>query len=74
MVDGSHDVFAGIALVIIYCIILKKTKFFSGDPVPFVMELPAYHLPSLKGILLHVWERVWAFMKKAGTICSCAAR
>lgn len=60
--------FAGIALVIIYCIILKKTKFFSGDPVPFVMELPAYHLPSLKGILLHVWERVWAFMKKAGTI------
>ena len=60
--------FAGIALVIIYCIILKKTKFFSGDPVPFVMELPAYHLPSLKGILLHVWERVWAFIKKAGTI------
>ena len=60
--------FAGIALVIIYCIILKKTKVFSGDPVPFVMELPAYHLPSLKGILLHVWERVWAFMKKAGTI------
>ncbi len=60
--------FAGIALVIVYCIILKKTKVFSGDPVPFVMELPAYHLPSLKGILLHVWERVWAFMKKAGTI------
>ncbi len=60
--------FAGIALVIIYCIILKKTKFFAGDPVPFVMELPAYHLPSLKGILLHVWERVWAFIKKAGTI------
>ncbi len=60
--------FAGIALVIVYCIILKKTKFFSGDPVPFVMELPAYHLPSLKGILLHVWERVWAFIKKAGTI------
>ncbi len=60
--------FAGIALVIIYCIILKKTKVFSGDPVPFVMELPAYHIPSLKGILLHVWERVWAFIKKAGTI------
>ena len=60
--------FAGIVLVIVYCIILKKTKFFSGDPVPFVMELPAYHLPSLKGILLHVWERVWAFIKKAGTI------
>lgn len=60
--------FGGIFLVVIYCIILKKTKMFSGDPVPFVMELPAYHLPSLKGILLHVWERVWAFIKKAGTI------
>ncbi|MDY6222197.1 MAG: ferrous iron transport protein B [Candidatus Alectryocaccobium sp.] len=60
--------FAGIVLVVIYCIILKKTKMFAGDPVPFVMELPAYHLPSLKGILLHVWERVWAFIKKAGTI------
>ncbi len=60
--------FGGIALVIIYCIILKKTKAFAGDPVPFVMELPAYHLPSLKGLLLHTWERVWAFFKKAGTI------
>ncbi len=60
--------FGGIFLVVIYCIILKKTKMFAGDPVPFVMELPAYHLPSLKGILLHVWERVWAFIKKAGTI------
>ncbi len=60
--------FAGIGLVIIYCIILKKTKFFAGEPVPFVMELPAYHIPSIKGVLLHVWERVWAFIKKAGTI------
>jgi ferrous iron transport protein B len=60
--------FGGIFLVVIYCIILKKTKMFAGDPVPFVMELPAYHLPSLKGILMHVWERVWAFIKKAGTI------
>ncbi|MBQ2576292.1 MAG: ferrous iron transport protein B [Lachnospiraceae bacterium] len=60
--------FGGIALVVIYCIILKKTKMFSGDPVPFVMELPQYHIPSCKGVLLHVWERVWAFMKKAGTI------
>ncbi|MCR4868800.1 MAG: ferrous iron transport protein B [Lachnospiraceae bacterium] len=60
--------FGGIALVVIYCIILKKTKMFAGDPVPFVMELPQYHLPSFKGVLLHVWERVWAFMKKAGTI------
>ncbi|MCR5254812.1 MAG: ferrous iron transport protein B [Acetatifactor sp.] len=60
--------FGGIALVVIYCIILKKTKYFAGDPVPFVMELPAYHMPSLKGLLLHMWERVWAFIKKAGTI------
>ena len=60
--------FLGIALVIIYCIILKKTKAFEGDPAPFVMELPAYHAPSPKGVLLSVWERVWAFLKKAGTI------
>ncbi len=60
--------FAGIGLVIIYCIILKKTRFFSGEPVPFVMELPAYHIPTLRTILMHVWERVWAFIKKAGTI------
>ena len=60
--------FGGIAVVIIYCIILKKTRFFAGDPIPFVMELPQYHMPALKGVLLHVWERVWAFMKKAGTI------
>lgn len=60
--------FAGIALVIIYCIILKKTKEFAGEPVPFVMELPAYHLPTVKSLLLHVWERLWAFIKKAGTI------
>ncbi|MEE1411745.1 MAG: ferrous iron transporter B, partial [Bulleidia sp.] len=60
--------FLGIAVVIIMCIILKKTKKFAGDPAPFVMELPAYHIPSVKGVLLHVWERVWAFLKKAGTI------
>ena len=60
--------FAGIIVVIVSCIILKKTKMFSGDPAPFVMELPQYHVPSLKGVLLHVWERVWAFLKKAGTI------
>lgn len=57
-----------IAVIICSCIILKKTKYFSGDPAPFVMELPAYHIPSIKGVLLHVWERVWAFLKKAGTI------
>ncbi|MGI6211753.1 MAG: ferrous iron transport protein B [Anaerovoracaceae bacterium] len=60
--------FVGIAVVIIACIILKKTRWFAGDPMPFVMELPAYHIPSVKGVLLHVWERVWAFLKKAGTI------
>ena len=59
---------ASIALVIVMCVILKKTKMFAGDPSPFVMELPAYHIPSVKGVLLHVWERVWAFLKKAGTI------
>lgn len=59
---------SSIVLVIIMCIILKKTNMFAGDPAPFVMELPAYHIPSLKGVLLHVWERVWAFLKKAGTI------
>ncbi len=60
--------FAGIVVVICSCIILKKTKMFSGDPAPFVMELPQYHIPSIKGVLLHVWERVWAFLKKAGTV------
>ena len=60
--------FIGIAVVVIACIILKKTKLFAGDPAPFVMELPEYHIPSIKNVLLHVWERVWAFLKKAGTI------
>ena len=60
--------FTGIGLTIIYCIILKKTRAFAGEPAPFVMELPQYHIPSVKGVLLHVWERVWAFLKKAGTI------
>ena len=60
--------FVGIIVVIVSCIILKKTSLFAGDPAPFVMDLPQYHIPSLKGVLLHVWERVWAFLKKAGTI------
>jgi ferrous iron transport protein B len=60
--------FIGMAVVVISCIILKKTKMFSGEPAPFVMELPQYHIPSIKNVLLHVWERVWAFLKKAGTI------
>ena len=60
--------FIGIASVIVSCIILKKTKMFAGDPSPFVIELPQYHVPSVKNVLLHVWERVWSFLKKAGTI------
>ncbi|MDJ1122606.1 ferrous iron transporter B [Olsenella sp. YH-ols2217] len=60
--------FLGLAAVIVSAIMLKKTKPFAGEPAPFVMELPAYHLPALKSYLLHVWERVWAFIRKAGTI------
>lgn len=60
--------FIGIGTVIIACIILKKTKMFAGDPTPFVIELPQYHLPALKNVLIHVWERVWSFLKKAGTV------
>ncbi|MGN8713853.1 ferrous iron transport protein B [Hornefia butyriciproducens] len=60
--------FAGIIVVIVSCIIMKKMKMYAGEPAPFVMELPQYHIPSVKGVLLHVWERVWAFLKKAGTI------
>lgn len=60
--------FIGILSVIFSCIILKKTKMFAGDPSPFVIELPQYHIPSAKTVLLHVWERVWSFLKKAGTI------
>ncbi len=60
--------FVAIGVVIVACIILKKMKSFAGDPAPFVIELPQYHIPSIKGVLMHVWERVWAFIKKAGTI------
>ncbi len=60
--------FTGIIMIIICGIILKKTKLFSGDPSPFVMELPQYHIPSLKGLLMHMWERGKAFIVKAGTI------
>ena len=49
-------------------IILKKTKLFAGDPAPFVMELPAYHLPTVGNVLRSMWERGWSFIKKAGTI------
>lgn len=57
-----------IAASIISCIILKKTKFFAGDPAPFVMELPPYHLPSVTGVLRQVWIRISSFLKKAGTV------
>ncbi len=60
--------FVGIAAIIISGIILKKTKLFAGDPAPFVMELPAYHIPSAKGVLIHMWDRSKAFVRKAGTI------
>ncbi len=60
--------FFGIFMVIISGIILKKTKLFAGDPAPFVMELPQYHFPAAKGVLLHMWERGKAFMIKAGTV------
>lgn len=60
--------FVGIAAIICSGIILKKTKMFAGDPAPFVMELPAYHLPTLGNILRSTWERGWSFIKKAGTI------
>ena len=60
--------FLGLAIVVFSGIALKKTKYFSGDPAPFVMELPAYHVPTVKGVLIHVWERAKAFIIKAGTI------
>ncbi len=60
--------FIGLGIVILSGIALKKTKYFAGDPAPFVMELPAYHVPSAKGVAIHVWERSKAFMIKAGTI------
>ncbi len=60
--------FVGIAAIICSGIILKKTKMFAGDPAPFVMELPAYHWPTVGNVLRSVWERAWSFIKKAGTI------
>ena len=60
--------FVGIAAIVCSGIILKKTKMFAGDPAPFVMELPAYHMPTVINVLRSMWERGWSFMKKAGTI------
>ena len=60
--------FVGVAAIIISGIILKKTKMFAGDPAPFVMELPAYHWPTVSNVLRSMWKRGWSFIKKAGTI------
>ena len=60
--------FVGVAAIIVSGIILKKTKMFAGDPAPFVMELPAYHWPTVSNVLRSMWERGWSFIKKAGTI------
>ena len=60
--------FVGVAAIICSGIILKKTKLFSGEPAPFVMELPAYHMPTVGNVLRSMWERGWSFIKKAGTI------
>ena len=64
--------FIGVAAIIVSGIMLKKTKIFSGDPAPFVMELPAYHLPTVGSVLRSTWERAWSFIKKAGTVITLA--
>ena len=73
MFDGASWVapsayFLGIAAVICSGIILKKTRLFAGDPAPFVMELPAYHMPTVENVMRSMWERGWSFIKKAGTV------
>lgn len=65
---GPSAYFIGVAAVVISGIILKKTKLFDGDVAPFVMELPAYHMPTLENVLRSTWERGWSFIKKAGTV------
>ncbi|MBQ1318706.1 MAG: ferrous iron transporter B, partial [Solobacterium sp.] len=60
--------FIGVAAIIVSGIMLKKTKLFAGDPAPFVMELPAYHVPSVGNVLRGTWERGWSFIKRAGTV------
>ena len=65
---GPSAYFLGMAAIIISGIMLKKTKMFAGDPAPFVMELPAYHVPTVSNVLRSMWERGWSFIKKAGTI------
>ncbi len=65
---GPSAYFIGMASIIVSGIMLKKTKLFAGDTTPFVMELPAYHVPGLKGVLIHMWDRGKSFVKKAGTL------
>ena len=65
---GPSAYFVGIAAIIFSGILLKKTTLFAGDPAPFVMELPPYHVPGAKGVLIHMWDRGKSFVKKAGTI------
>lgn len=65
---ATSSYFIGIAAIIVSGIMLKKTKMFAGEPSPFVMELPAYHMPTLGNVLRSMWERGWSFIKKAGTI------
>ncbi len=65
--------FIGVAAIIVSGIILKKTKAFAGDPAPFVMELPQYHVPSVTNVLRATWERGWSFIKRAGTVILCSS-
>ena len=65
---GPSAYFVGIAAIVCSGIVLKKTRLFAGDPAPFVMELPAYHMPTLSNVLRSMWERGWSFIKKAGTV------
>ena len=65
---GPSAYFLGVAAIVVSGIMLKKTKMFAGDPAPFVMELPAYHIPTVGNVLRSMWERGWSFIKKAGTI------
>ena len=66
MAPGMY--FLGLAIIVLAGIALKKTSWFAGEPAPFVMELPAYHMPSIKGVLIHMWERARGFIIKAGMI------
>lgn len=70
---GPSMYLIGIIAVILSGILLKRTRLFAGDPAPFVMELPAYHMPRIKGVLVHMWDRGKAFIKKAGTIIAVAS-